>query len=373
MCVVGGCNGPTAQPAVPCSTDIECIGTPMTPMCDPAGDTCMAGAARSTLIGAGDGTAASVTLTSMFDMDKPRAPWGMAFNPKRPTELWIVNHLDNTTVTVYDPGTPQIRSEVRKDPAAGHFMAKPPGIAFSDNDTFAVCGDGNGGNDFMGPAVFSTDPAIYAKATPGGLGSHLDMLHASPFCMGIANEKGNAYWLFDGQNSALARYDFKEFHPPGEDDHSDGEIMVYVEGQVKRVAGVPSHLVFNPADSQLYVADTGNKRVVKLDTKSGTVGDTLPSKEPSIPMSMNGATLVDFVPSGTLQAPSGIAINAGILYVSDNATGRVSAYDLTTGRLVRYLDTGLSAGSLGELVVAPDGKLWILDMVAAKVLRIDAL
>ena len=77
---------------------------------------------------------------------------------------------------------------------------------------------------------------------PVDLGSHYDMLHESPLCMGIAWEKDNVYWVFDGHNQSIARYDFQEDHGMGFDDHSDGIIGKYVTGEIQREPDIPSHL-----------------------------------------------------------------------------------------------------------------------------------
>ena len=371
MCVA--CS--TAPPATSCSSDVDCAAAKDAPVCDAANSVCVAGTPRATLIGTGDGTPSSVTFTSVYEPDRPRQPTGLAFNPMHPEELWIVDYTDDTVVTITSPGTAQAPVQTRHDPAAGHFMHKPTGIAFADDATWATCGDNdnsqNGSTGFMGPAAFSADPAIFATQNPTTrLGSHLDMLHASPFCMGIAHERDHAYWVFDGENSALVRYDFRDFHPPGEEDHSDGVIWFYATGQVKRAPGIPSQLVYNPDDAMLYAADTGNGRVVKLDTTSGIMGQDLPTLEPSVPVQIDNATLTELVPPGTLEAPSGIALKDGIIYVSDNATSRFSAFDLT-GKLVRWLDTGLPPGSLVDLTVGPDGKLYFVDMTSGRAYRID--
>ena len=73
------------------------------------------------------------------------------------------------------------------------------------------------GGSFTGPALWSGNLDIYAKPS-GGNGSHLDMLHGSPFSMGIASEKENAYWVFDGYNQHIVRYDFGGDHGPGNAD-----------------------------------------------------------------------------------------------------------------------------------------------------------
>src|SRR5690606_2860220 len=118
---------------------------------------------------------------------------------------------------------------------------------------------------------WSSNLGIYGIQPPGLNGSHLDMLHETPFCMGIAWERDNVYWVFNGNAGAIDRVDFHADHGPGNDDHSDGEYWRYVPGQVARVPNVPSHM--HLAGTWLYIADTGNGRVVRLDITSGVMGD----------------------------------------------------------------------------------------------------
>jgi hypothetical protein len=133
-----------------------------------------------------------------------------------------------------------------------HFMPNPSALAFGGSWTsFGVPGtwatsaeSNNGGNNFMGPSLWSSNLSIFAVQNPYGLGSHLDMLHCSPYAMGIAWEKDNVYWVFGNTYSGgvytadICRYDFVVDHNVGQDDHSDGIKHHYVSGQVKRSAGV---------------------------------------------------------------------------------------------------------------------------------------
>ena len=325
---------------------------------------------QSTLIG--NGRAGSASLVRIYQQDRASKPTALAFHPLRPSELWMVNYADDTVVTLYNPGRSNQRALRRLDPAASHFMHYPTTLAFGAGDTFATCGDGNnGGNDFMGPALFSADPDIFAVPTRGGLGSHLDMLHYSPYCMGMAHESANVYWAFDSYHGALMKYDFARDHGPGRDDHSDGVIRVYVAGQMRGVRGVPSHLAFDARTSKLYAADTGNGRIVALDTRSGTLGTSAgDSLEPSIPKFVNGATLSVLVPRGTVARPSGLVLSGNLLYVTDASSDVIRAFDLS-GRLVQSLRTGLAAGAITGITAGPDGKAYFLDGQSASVYRID--
>ncbi len=338
---------------------------------------------RAQELGKGNHGADSVTLTEIATaVSRLKTPRDLAFNPKSPDELWVVNAADNSMVILHDASTDARTSERRVDADAAHFMRTPSSIDFgADSTTFgipgtlATCGESRNpianNNDFMGPTLWSSDLSIFALKNPSGLGSHLDMLHDSPLCMGIAHETGNVYWAFGGLNSEIVRYDFVKDHGIGQDDHSDGSALHYVTNQVKYTAKVPSHMFFNPADSMLYIADTGNARVTKLDTTTGTPGAMRKKMEPMATCrNTDNAVMTDVVPAGVLTTPSGLEIHGDFLYVSDNTTSRITAFTLG-GEQVNYLDTGLPAGSLSGMAFGPDGKIYFVDMLGNRVRRID--
>jgi sugar lactone lactonase YvrE len=228
------------------------------------------------------------------------------------------------------------------------------------------------GNLFMGPAMFTTDRTIFAKRVTG-LGSHYDMLHQTPFCRGIAHETANVYWTFNAFDSSIDKYNFNKDHGPGEDDHSDGEIYRYVPGKVKGAEdGTPSHLVLDPNDQFLYVADTGNGRIVRLDTTKGEKTGELERYNEDLKDSglMTGVDLEVVVPPGVLEKPSGIEVKNDLLYVTDAATSTFHVFQ-KDGTEVRKLSTGLPAGALAGFTFGPDDKIWFTDKVGGKVLRID--
>ena len=193
-------------------------------------------------------------------------------------ELWVINERvessGGSTTTLYGAGTPEQDALTRIDGNAWHFMSLPTGIAFSNNFNFANSTgvkDANHSNGtFTGPALWSSDPEIYAQPS-GGNGSHLDMQHASPYCMGIANEVDNTFWVTDGWNGHVVRYDFVSDHGPGNDDHADGIVRRYKQIAFKKDGVVPSHLVLDKEKRWLYVVDNGNDRVVRLDITTGEV------------------------------------------------------------------------------------------------------
>lgn len=380
---------------VGCVVNKDCAGTPDTPVCDASTGECVV-LPDGNLIGVGDGSASSVEMTTVFEPEMETETPDLAFHPER-DELWLVNRreliegectpsffnprcqsLAGFTTIIFNPGGAEQSAEVHEDGNSWHFMRRPPAIAMGDNGTFGTCGEMSTGNYedspgmFIGPTLWSSDLDVYAQPS-GGNGSHLDMLHATPWCMGIEHERDNIYWTFNGHIGSIDRYNFNEDHGPGNDDHSDGEIYRYIEGEVLRVSNAPSHMVFYDADAHLYIADTGNGRIIKLDTTAGEKGEEFdPVYEPLKDYGHMENTVVTEVVAagGELEQPSGLAIHDGVLYVSDHATSKLHAYDMD-GNLLRSLDTELPERSLAGIEVGPDSNLWFTNMITGAVVRID--
>ncbi|MFN8423799.1 MAG: hypothetical protein U0470_10620 [Anaerolineae bacterium] len=313
-------------------------------------------------------------------------PRDLAFNPGRPYELWTVNRTTDGTVMFTNPGTAAERVDARIDKFHNHFMEEASSIDFGDYGNFATCQESRNtydrqydANDFMGPTLWTANLNIYARvnqdvsldallrshqpvdpsrtfgfAAPAGrtfaclpgerptralrpgdveqgrnpkLGSHIDMLHQSPNCMGIAHETGNAYWVFDGLHGHLVRYDFAVDHGPGWDDHSDGIVRRYVDAKVTYVADVPGHLALDKAGGWLYAADPGGGRVIRLKIDSGRRAQTLqPENEPLAELSVWRGATVEVFATG-LRRPSGLALHDGRLFVGEAKAGIIVAYD----------------------------------------------
>lgn len=364
--------------AAGCTSTAEC--TPITQTCDLVTSTCVA-ISDGKELGTGDGTPTSVALTEIYTApDKSVELVDLAFNGDDPTQLWAIGYADSSVhlgrgVTETEKGTwTQLI-----DPAAAHFMYKPPAIVWGAGGYWGICGDNdNAQNDprrepnyFMGPALFTSDLKIFAKPTAGGLGSHYDMLHSTSMCRGIAHEADNWFWTFNADRGSIERYNFNKPHEPGGDDHSDGEIYRYAAGQVKGVDKVSSHIFYDASDKFLYIADTGNARIVKLDTTKGTPGEELPRNEILKKSAvMKGTAVEEVVPPGLLKQPSGLEVRGGAIYVTDAANGWFYVFD-KAGTLLRSLDTGLGAKSLSGFTFGPDQKIWFTDRKAGKVIRID--
>ncbi len=298
-------------------------------------------------------------------------------------ELWVINksteNSGGETVKFSNAGESGQTSLLQQDGNAWHFMSLPSGIAFSDNENFATSpgvydANHNGGAPFTGPSLWSSDPAIYAQPS-GGNGSHLDMLHQTPYGMGICHEADNIFWVFDQDGGDPVRYDFKEDHGPGNDDHSDAIIRRY-EGlslQGEPTYHVSSHLVLDKENGMLYIVDTNNDRILKMDINSGSFSANLTQYEAVAEYSSyTGASWNVFVNSG-LVTPSGIDIIEDRLIVSDYASGDIIIYSTgaSTGVELGRIVTG-TPGIMG-IKIGPDGKIWYVNATTNVVGRIDGL
>jgi hypothetical protein len=329
----------------------------------------------------------SVVATREDGLNMPR---DLAFDPKTQA-LWIVNRVDpadprqeglrrGRMTVIGQLGTDKQVILNRATPIGGnHFFVEPAALAINDKGTFLATihetdrmtqGAATPG-DFMGPVLWPTDLTIFDAGHPG----HMDMLHNTPLGMGIAWEDMNTYWVFDGYHSSITRYAFNADHGPGGADHSDGEISRFVEGQVRRVANVPSHLVLDRDRGLLYIADTGNSAIKALDIRSGERGGDLPSNKNydrvkvfDYYVGADLRTVADGSQAG-LSRPSGLALDGKLLYVTDNATSRIFAFKAADGELVDWLDTGLPPGSLMGITTR-QGALYLVDHLEHRVLRI---
>lgn len=287
-------------------------------------------------------------------------------------ELWVINqrteNQGGSTLTISD-ATAESPSDIQMkvDGNSWHFMSLPTGIAFSsENFNFAnstgVQDANHGGGTFTGPALWSSDPDIYAQPS-GGNGSHLDMLHGSPFCMGIAHEVDNVFWVYDDWNEDIVRYDFAEDHGPGNDDHADGRIRRYSNIGIQKDSDIPSHMILDKTNGWMYFVDNGNSRVMRLDINSGTVGATLPeiNEELAEHVSMEGFTTETIIESG-LDRPCGIELFEDYLLVGNYGNGDINVYDIDNEfGLVGVIETG--AAGLTGIKLGPDGNIYAVNRI----------
>ncbi|NND77011.1 MAG: T9SS type A sorting domain-containing protein [Flavobacteriales bacterium] len=299
-------------------------------------------------------------------------------------ELWITNkgteNSGGSTVTLFNAGESDQSYIYKQDGNAWHFMSLPTGIAFSQNGNWANSpgvydANHNGGAAFTGPALWSSDMDIYAEPS-GGNGSHLDMLHLSPYCQGIAAEVDNVFWVFDGWSDDIVRYDFAEDHGPGNDFHGDAIVWRYSDDEVDKDVNdqIVSHLVLDENAQWLYVVDHGNGRVIRIDITTGSdMGGTpdYPENEPIEEyLEITGYTQ-ETVYEGLLK-PAGIDVIEDRMIVSEYETGEILIFDISTmpATLIETISTNYS--SIQGVKIGPEGKIWFVDYDSDGVYRLNA-
>jgi hypothetical protein len=256
-------------------------------------------------------------------------------------------------------------------------MSLPSGIAFSNNGNFAtstsVLDANHQGNSFTGPTLWSSDPLIYAKPS-GGNGSHIDMLHESPHCMGICSEEENVFWVYDDYNKDIVRYDFVEDHGPGNSDHDDGEVLRYQGMGLSAINHtIVCHLVLDKNKKWLYFTDGSNQRVMRLDVTTGNLGGT-PSWGPQETLAeyqkITGFTFEEVVTTGLVQ-PAGIDMIDDRLVVTDHSNGDIIFYDLSSIPAIEIGRIQTNEPGIMGTVIGPNGRIWYANATLDKVVKIE--
>ena len=328
----------------------------------------------------------SATNTFTYDIivnssNQVNTPRDLDFHPNG--DLWVINtgteNSGGSTVKVESPGAAGQTSLKKQDGNARHFMSLPSAIAFSNNGNFATSTsvlDANHNNgSFTGPTLWSSDPLIYAQDHgPGTNGSHLDMLHESPYSMGIASEKDNIFWVYDDYSNDIVMYDFAEDHGPGNSDHDDGRVLRYQGMGLNAINHtIVNHLVLDADKKWLYFVDGGNQRVLRLDITTGTTNGS-PSWGPQETLAeyqkMTGFTWEEVVTTGLVQ-PAGIDIIEDRLVITDHSNGDIVFYDVSTIPAMEIGRIQTNEPGIMGTVIGPNGKLWYANAALNKVVKIE--
>jgi len=329
---------------------------------------------------------ATVTLTTIAtSAEQVYQPRDLDFKPNT-NELWVADYGNgnggNITI-IYNAGMPNQISDYRKDTHSSHFMCFPSAIAFGDDGKWAgvseIQSTGGPTSTFMGPALWSSDTAIFARVFQSNwfagypLGSHYDMLHQSPYAMGIAHDSAMAYWVNDGLNGDICLYDFVQHHGPGYDNHSAGKIWRYTDVLVSRVPNVPSHMVLDKVNNWLYYVDGGPKKIKRMNVTTGAITAAMitpvTAQEVLAEYSKVEGAIVEELATLSTQ-PCGIDYYNDRLVVSDFTTGDIYLYNTAgTFSLLETIVTGLP-GMMG-VKVGPDGHIWCVNKPGDAVYRLD--
>jgi len=322
------------------------------------------------------GKAPLVTQIGNFT-DQLFRPTDLDFHPDlAKKELWVVNKRTRSqggSVTVYSNAGEVGQTDLHKvDGNAWHFMALPTAIAFSANGNFgtsqgvwnANSNASTGGSPITGPSLWSSDLSVFGEnAGPGTNGSHLDMLHESPYGQGMASETANAFWINDGHSNDLVRYDFAADHGPGNDYHGDGIVHRYIGLNLVKDPNnkVSSHLVVS--GGWVYAVDYGNDRVIRVELGTGVIGGTPTFNQTEVLAdyrNVTGFNTEDVVTTGLVE-PSGIDIVEDRMIVSDYNTGDVIIYDISSMPATELGRIATGAIGIMGVKIGPEGKIWYVD------------
>ena len=331
-------------------------------------------------------------------------PRAVAVHPTRPAELYIADASRSAIVVANTSAVGAASARVLKDRAQYHYMARVSSLAFDGLGQYATCQESTNDyegtmlpNFFMGPTLYDSRLSYVnsrqRRCEPGETCFllHIDMLHESPYCMGIAHDGGapaysnalatyrNVYWAFDGGHSQLVRYDFRSDHGPGDMDHSVAEVRRYTGLRLSRKAGVPSHMVVDSFSRTLYVADTGSDRVVSVAIDSGRYARDAKLSYPifSSPEASFNYTEWDglrYEVIASVPTPSGLALSGSTLYIGSYSTGIVHAVHTGTGALAQVAALAPPGALLGLAVGVAGGgppALWYINGAERRVMRVE--
>lgn len=307
---------------------------------------------------------------------KIERPTDLDFNPSRNGELWIVNEgtesTGGSTVRIPNVNKSELEFDYRKDQNSWHFMALPSAIAFSENGDWATTSgilDANRKNgSYTGPSLWSGDLTVYAVPS-GGNGSHLDMLHGSPYSMGIASEGKNVYWVYDAYNKHICRYDFGTDHGPGNANHDDGVIQRFTNISLKKNGQTPSHMIMSPEKKDLYAVDGGNNRILRVDISSSKRIKSLPIfNETLADHSEWNASYKVILEDKNLKF-CGIALSKNRLFIGEYNTGIIICIDTETQNEIARISTGIK-GMTGLAIF--NNQIYFTSYLENAVYRVDA-
>jgi len=321
------------------------------------------------------------------------SPTDLDFHPDYElNQLWVINkktsNSGGSTTTYFNAGSESQTVQTLKDGNSWHFMSFPTGIAFSENTNFGTAAgiydanhSGGANQPFTGPSLWSSDFNIYAQNPgKGGNGSHLDMLHESPYCQGITYESGNAFWVFDGNSNDIVRYDFVKGHGNGNDYHEDGMIRRYSDIEVKKDPNenAVSHLVLDNNREWLYVVDNGNKRLLRMNINSGEVSSS-PPKYNQMEQLTEYVAITDYdieiLLEEGLDSPAGIDLVSDKLLISDYETGTIKIYQIDENdneniiKEIGKIET--NAKGINGIKIGPNGNIWYVNTINNEVYKIS--
>lgn len=159
----------------------------------------------------------------------------------------------------------------------------------------------------------------------------------------------------------------------GADDPSDGLTYRYAPGQLRASSGVPGHMALDPSTGHLYIADTGNAWIVRLDTRTSLSGaDQIQAWHDETPLyAVLNTRVVAVTGAGSgLVVPAGLLLKGGDVVAGDFGNGHIRVFG-ADGRLEGQVNTGLGARALTGICESADGRLLALDAARNRLVEVE--
>lgn len=331
------------------------------------------------------------TLTTVSKVtDHLEQPCDLDFNPNDATELWVLNQgkseaklgkvsKHGTTVIYTNAGTTLQKSTFITEPSKGvQFIGNPSAISFSrEKPVWAISQDNNTGAP-AGITLWSSELTIYGHEVNAEKSSYLGIFHNCPYSEGIETDGDYAFWTYNGNEGNIIRYNFFKPHQPGASDRSEGEINKYPEitmAKLSKPGNIPAHLVKDRATGWLYIVDGENKRILRMNTKTGTQTPNNDGKmadgfaDPNSQYIQTTGVTWEVFANQNLRRPCGIELVGDILYVTDYESGDIIAYNKNSKKELARVKTG-KPGIMG-IKADSSGILWFVNATTNEVIRID--
>ena len=266
-----------------------------------------------------------------------KEPTGITFNP---TGELLVLDAGNSRVQQFTRAGKQTNEFGSAGSAPGQ-LAGPRSISFTGNNEAWIADTQNNRLEDISPTTGKS------WAIVGNESSAEEQFYrirtAEP--EGVAANNRDEIWVADtGQNRLLGYHRAKTGH-----NYVFKRPTYTFEGGLN----APTALAFGAEEGILYVADTGNNRIVELKAPEG--------QTPAIIRTFNSAG----TGAGLLKEPRGIAVDReGHLWVSDTGNNRLVEYTAEGVPIRTVGSTGTKEGQLKEprsIAVGPENGIWVVD------------
>jgi trimeric autotransporter adhesin len=260
-------------------------------------------------------------------------------------------------------------------PATSAMMGPPDSLAVDAHGNLFL-------SDMVNNRIRRVDAETGIITTVAGNGSSGDVVDGGPatsaslnWPRGLAVDESGNILFADTNNNRLRRVDAKTGIITTV--AGNGRSGFGGEGESATSASISPSAVAVDRDGNLFIADAGNHRILRVDGKSGTLntlagggngGDNGPATE------------------AILAGPSGVATdNSGNVFIAEEVSGRIRRIDATSSVITTVAGNGTetfsgdggpaTAAGLGQasaVAVDAQGDLFIADPMDGRIRRVDA-